>query len=66
MNLDNIKDLFCLFMNHLSLLSRELARLAILISTWRVSKRAGYLRALDIACCKICNKQLNQRVERAF
>ena len=29
MNVDNIKDLFCLFMNHLTSLSCVLARLAI-------------------------------------
>ena len=41
MNVDNIKDLFCLFMNHLSSLSCKLARLAIYQSRELLSVRAN-------------------------
>ena len=42
MNVDNIKDLFCLFMNHLTSLSCELARLAIYQPREFLSVRANY------------------------
>ena len=54
MNVGNIEALFCLFMNHLTSLSCELARLAIYQPREFLSVRAN-CGAVDIACCKICN-----------
>ena len=70
MNVDNIKDLFCLFMNHLTSLSCELARLAIYQPREFRSVRANcgqwILLAVKFAIifitnCLLKKKQLNQR-----
>ena len=71
MNVDNIKDLFCLFMNHLTSLSCELARLAIYQPREFRSVRANcgqwILLAVKFAIIFITNyKQLNQCAVRAF
>ena len=73
MTVDNIKDLFCLFMNHLTSFSCELARLAIYQSREFLNMRANcgqwILLAVKFAIIFISNclsKQLNQRAERAF
>ena len=74
MIVDNIKDLFCLFTNHLTSLSCELARLAIYQPREFLSVRANYgqwiLLAVKFAIIVITNcllnKQLNQRAKRAF
>ena len=73
MNVDHIKDLFCLFMNNLSC---ELARLAIYQPRKFLSVRAScgqwILLAVKFAIKKCLlptvylNKQLNQRAEQAF
>ena len=70
MNVNNIKDLFCLFMNHLSSLSYELDRLAVYQPSGFLSVRAicrqWILLAVKFSIIFITNKQLNQRAERAF
>ena len=69
MNVDNIKDLFCLFMNHLTSLLWKLARLAIYQPREFLSVRANYgqwiLLAVKFAIIFITS-QLNQRAEGAF
>ena len=59
MNVDNIKDLFCLFMNRLTSLSWELARLAIYQPREFLSVRANYgqwiLLAVKFAIILITN-----------
>ena len=47
MNVDNIKDLFCLFMNHLTSLPWELARLAI-YQPRELNQRAEHMKVVGM------------------
>ena len=67
MNVHSIKYIFCVFRNHLTSLSCELARLARYQPREFLRARADYKRWIFLTVqFAIINKQFKQRADRAF